>query len=563
MKMIEIFSTLNTEKVLQDKPFENNKKLEKIYIKAVKNSYELGQVVLTPNYDVKSCTMSLSPLVAQDGTLFEETNIEKFYQKYIEVKEISWKETNGQLGWFPDMLLPYDVAVSYKENNISANKNQAIVLIFHITKNQMAGLYKGKLFVNVDGEELECPIEIDVCDVTLPDMQKADSLFCIEYEFVERGEQDISLAMKEAYAETLLRYKQVPRHLPQEKDGVEDFCKAVRTYYYRIPGFSIPMDIADYWGAPRVMDYEYFRKHILGLAKIALEDGINYFEKARNYLMVVDEPQQNETEDATSYTCRRYRETLQMCADEVERFDIPDGIVTKKEIAMTIRQKTYNLVTASYTEKLKGVDIWCPVYKKYTLSEIMPKYKESGKPYWGYSCNAQTYPLPNYHIDDMNSFLSARIKGWIMKDYGVSGNLYYETAFFEQVSYKYGLHVEPTNPYENAMKYPGTNGDGWLFYPGIKYGIKGPIVCNRISYIRDAVQDYDLLWVLENAYKEKGIDVQPLMRSIYDKIHQDTQVTLSSEMFFEIRNNIIDAVLFAKQGKFFDNIVNINREKDN
>ena len=570
MKKIEIFSALNTEKVLQDKHFSDAKKLKKIQIKAVKNSYELGQIVLTPNFDVKNCEFTLSPLVSNEGTFFEELNIEKFYQKYIAVKEVSYIETtkitrdiNGQLGWFPDILLPYDAAVAHKENVISANQNQAIVLIFHIAKNQALGLYKGKIFVTVDEENLEFPIEIEVCDVTLPEMQKVDSLLCMEYEFIERGEQDVSLAMKEAYVEALLKYKQAPRLLPQAEDTVEDFCKAVRKYYHRIPGFSIPMDVAEYWGAPRVMDYEYLRKRVFGLAKISLEDGINYFEKVRNYMLVVDEPQQNKAENATSYACRRYRETLKACADEVDRWDVADGKVSKKEIAATIREKTYNLVTSGYTEKITGVDIWCPVYKSYTFPEKMEKYKASGKPYWGYSCNAQMYPLPNWHIDDMNSFLSARAKGWIMRDYGVSGNLYYETVLFEQLSYKNGLHLEPTDPYANPTKYPGANGDGYLFYPGIKYGIKGPVVCNRLSYIRDAVQDYDLLWLLENSYRERGANPQPLLRSIYDTVHSNTEVTLGSEAFFALKSNVIDAVLYAKVGKFFNDISAIDKGTKN
>ena len=565
MKQVEIYSTFTTDKVLQDKPFSDDKKLKKVRIKGVKNSYETGQIFLVPNFQAQSCTFSLSPLTMEDGTVFEEKDIEKFYQKYIEVKEVShiegknlirW-ETNGQLGWFPDILLPYDVAVSHRENKIDANQNQAIVLIFHITKNQKPGVYTGKIFVTVDAEKVEFPIEIEVCDVLLPDMQKMDSLLCMEYEFIQRGEQDASLAMKEAYVEALLKYKQAPRLLPQIEDTAEDFCRAVRKYYHRVPGFSIPMDVSPYWGAPRVMDYAYFSERVLALAKIALEDGINYFEKVRNYMMTVDEPQQNKAENATSYTCKRYRETLNACADKVEKMDIADGVVSKKEIATTIREKTYNLVTSGHTETITGVDIWCPVYKSYTAPGKLEKYKESGKPYWGYSCNAQMYPLPNWHIDDMNSFLSARAKGWIMKDYGVTGNLYYETVFFEKISYRYGLHLEPTDPYADTMKYPGSNGDGYLFYPGNGYGIKGPIVCNRLLYIRDATQDYDLLWMLENAYNEQGVDAQPLMRSVYNIVHKDTEVTLCSKSFFEVRNKLIDAMVCAKAGKFFADISEI------
>lgn len=562
MKSMEIFTTWNTEKVLQDRSVSQEMKRNTIKITAVKNSYELCQVIVVPNFDVANCGFFLSPLENENGTLFDVMHVEKFYQKYIEVKEISWKEEGGATGWFPDLLLPYDVALAHKENTIRANQNQALVLIFHIDENQEMGTYRGKIAVFADEMRCEIPIEMEVCDVVLPKLQKSDSLFCMEYEFVERGEQDSSLEMKEAYVETLLKYKQFPRSLPQATDTPEDFCKAVRKYYSKVVGFSIPMDVCPYWGAPRKMDYDYFRRHVLALAKISLEDGINYFDKVRNYLITVDEPQQNKVENAASYTCRRYRETLLACADEVERFDFPDAEITKKQVSDAIRKKTYNLITSSYTDQITGVDIWCPVYKKYADAEYLKKCREGGKPYWGYSCNAQTSPLPNYHIDDMNSFLSARVLGTIMKEYGVSGNLYYETVFFEKLSYTNGLHLEPTDAYADAMKYPGTNGDGYLFYPGKRYGMKGPIVCNRLSYIRDAVQDYDLLWVLEKTYEEKGEDAAPLLESVYRAVHEETKVLLTAERFFTLKRAVIQAAVRAKNGEFFKDISQLQKEKE-
>ncbi len=561
MKNKQIFSTHNTVKVLQDKRVRDDVKESAVYVKTAKNAFATGQIIVAPHRDVAACTFSLSELRTESGDVFDSGAIEVFYQKYIEVTQISDKETNGQLGWYPDMLLPYDVAVQHGENTVCAQNNQGIIVVFYASAEQPAGTYTGKGTVRMDGDTQEIDVAVCVCDVTLPDIPRADSLFCMEYEFVGRAEKDTSLQMKETYAQELLRYKQTPRLLPAETDSVEDFCKAVRKYYHRVQGFCIPMDVCEYWGAPRYMDYDYLRRNILGLAKICVEDGVNYFVKARNYFVTADEPSQNGKDDAACGTCEKYRQTLEEAAREIENLPVADTeLITKKEIADTVRTKVYGIMTNPYTEKIKCVDIWCPPYKSYTDEELHRKYKQSGKPYWGYSCNAQTYPLPNYHIDDMNSFLSARVLGYIMKDYGVTGNLYYETVFFEQVSYKGGLHVEPTDPYTNPMKYPGTNGDGYLFYPGIKYGIKAPIVSNRLLYIRDAVQDYDLLCLLEDAYRARGANPDGLLKSIYVALHSNTEVTVNDERFFEIYGKIFNSIAAAQEGIWYDDIRKVRSE---
>jgi hypothetical protein len=300
------------------------------------------------------------------------------------------------------------------------------------------------------------------------------------------------------------------------------------------------------------MDYEYLRENLLAVAKISLEDGINYLDKARNYFETVDEPHLNNIYDRASATCTKYRACLRGVADELEKMDILDHPnLSKKEVAVTIREKVYGLITNQYTARIDDVDIWCCGYKWYITEAARKTYKDWGKPYWGYTCNAQNYPFPNYHIDDMNTFLSSRVLGWIMHHYGISGNLYYETTFFENVSFKDGMHLEPTDPYTNPMKYPGTNGDGYLFYPGIKYGIKGPIVSNRLMFIREAVDDYELLRILDELYQKNGENSFAVLQSLYSSIHNRTEVTIGSEEFFKTRERLLDLIISAKEGNFF------------
>ena len=53
---------------------------------------------------------------------------------------------------------------------------------------------------------------------------------------------------------------------------------------------------------------------------------------------------------------------------------------------------------------------------------------------------------------------------------------------------------------------PRSTGDGVLFYPGYEVGINGPIASYQMKSLRRGVQDYEYLWLLRAAGKEKEAD---------------------------------------------------------
>ena len=118
------------------------------------------------------------------------------------------------------------------------------------------------------------------------------------------------------------------------------------------------------------------------------------------------------------------------------------------------------------------------------------------------------------------------------------------------------MHLEPTDPYENPMKYPGTNGDGYLFYPGIKYGIKGPIISNRLLFIRESVDDYELLTILETLYRENNVNPKQIFKSLYAELHMDTEVRIDGKEFFRIREKLISLILSAKSNQCIGKTMN-------
>ena len=47
------------------------------------------------------------------------------------------------------------------------------------------------------------------------------------------------------------------------------------------------------------------------------------------------------------------------------------------------------------------------------------------------------------------------------------------------------------------------NGDGLLYYPGYDVGIEGPVASFALKSLRRGAQDYEYLWLLKQAGREK------------------------------------------------------------
>lgn len=542
---VEIFGSYITEKILRDVKADDSQKLTAEFsIVSAKGETEDSQIVLTPKKDVKSCTISVSELTMEDGTEFPAESISLYYQKYIEITTRSDGYTNNPFGFYPDMLLPYEKAVEYKENTIKGGENQSIILSAKVSEAQKAGIYTGKATIVLDDIVKEIPIKIEVKDVTLPAEKHLLTNYNTDYVLIVDGELNDTIDMYNAYCDTLLEYNVTPRRLPGWAD-VEFFKTQIRNYYDRVSSYEIPTDQTSSFSP------EKLREYLQAVVEISLEDGRNYFEKARYWLYSVDEPIQNNRVDAANQTFDDFHATVTAFADEVENLDIPDnGNVTKQLLAEEIRNAKA-LLTTYYSELLEDIDIWCPPIANMNKTADREYYEEEAEnEYWVYTLNTSTNYQPSLHIDNVNGLNSSRILGWICNDYGISGRLYYQSCYQQKVSYTGGFHYEKCDPYNDPMRYPGTNGDGFVLYPGARYGIFGPIASNRLVSIRDSIDDYELLYQLENKYLEAGYDASEILSVIYDSLYSGVYVSAGGAELFNAREQLFNLHALADKGVY-------------
>ena len=77
---VKVCTTNSLEKVLQNKAFDSG--TTKLQLKAFKNEYEAAQIIMTPDYDVRSYTLKLNDLACGNNKLSKD-NFDLYHEMYI------------------------------------------------------------------------------------------------------------------------------------------------------------------------------------------------------------------------------------------------------------------------------------------------------------------------------------------------------------------------------------------------------------------------------------------------------------------------------------------------
>jgi Domain of unknown function (DUF4091) len=144
-----------------------------------------------------------------------------------------------------------------------------------------------------------------------------------------------------------------------------------------------------------------------------------------------------------------------------------------------------------------AVDIWCPLFSLFR-GESAAQRQALGETVWAYTALCQGEPTPWWHID--YPLLNYRVPAWIAWRYRIRGLLYWGGL-------SYWSAVD--DPWTQPESYRGSgvlqqgakglvfNGEGMLVYPARAVGYDGIVPSVRLKALRDAVEDYEYLAILE------------------------------------------------------------------
>ena len=538
---------------------------------------EVGQLILTPkedaNYDIQLSDLTLD---GQPSVTYPASQVNVYTALYVNVGNLYNGRTRGMTtGYYPDTMLPWEAAKRSGVNRLYAGKNQSVYFDFQIPLHQTPGLYHGTYQVTVSGFTYDIPVTLKVRDLTVSPAVTSLSLFLDDWTYY-LGEYEGTQRMLDLYHQALMDYRLCPSKLVTDTSYTQEdaayYAEKVAELYHegrdesrygegadRFTNYCVPVSPAS-----ESVFANQLNLYLGEIAKVSCREGVNLLDRARLYF--IDEPEGNRAYDYTRTMSAWYESAKLAVSSAIEQsrafykttYGVNDSFVT----AMVDSVKNlHNIITQSYMEKYEEyVETWCPLFDSYDTPSNVAKYQEDNPDErWWYGCVIPMTPYPTYHIDDLG--FSPRIVGWLQALYGVKGNLYWAVDSYAPYSnilseggYAYRF---PEEYYDDASIYDICNGEGYLFRPGKKYGVDGPIPTARITSIRDGLEEYELLENLKTIYRSTsesiGItcDAESNIRDLLSALASGMQIGGTVADFEAARQSLLDLCEFTKSGAVF------------
>lgn len=553
-------------------------------IQTGKSEYESGQIIITATRDIKSYDLELSDLTKEgdSSVTFSKENIAVYNQKYINVEQAyEYNDPRSTPGEYPDALIPMEKAKKYGENSVTlgngvSERNQGIWVTFHTPLNTQAGQYTGNFKLTADGETVDVPVSLTVWDFDFAQNYTARNCFLYENSYIGWGELDTSQDMHDAYGDALLEFRVQPHIYVSDLD----ICKEEDIEFYadevlrrasdpRCTVVFVPFKLTAYYEDnfdTRLHD-GYMEKMIDAYVKRSLDSydaqtgtGVNIIAKTMTYFTFIDEPQmQNHLEARTQEVMKRFKKLRSDIAEKYAAQYTQDRATITDEKELAFRKEVYDAiegirsaVTAPYLDELNEVETFCPLVDEYDTAENRALYADDDMRWW-YTAVGPKYPYPSYHIDNTDGLMSARLMSWMQADYDVIGNLYFMVTNYRYSATDGDRFLEDAYD-SSARSYLEANGDGFLFYPGKRYGLNEPIATVRLHAIRDGLEEYETLTALKGIYETisrkcgEQFSFANIYGSMSETLYEGTKCRTRQEFFDRARTLMANLAVLAGMG---------------
>lgn len=553
---LEVWSAASSVKIRREDTGYENKGAAALDFTCVKGETESMQLMLTPKDKILSYDLIPSGLSDGAGHTIEASAFEVYAEWYYDIRLRSNKSALYPAGAYPDALIPLDLSKKAGENTVEANFNQGIWVVVKVARDMPAGVYRGNFTLKADALSVDIPVTVTVYDAVLPEQATMGTIFLNRREHVAIGEHDGSEEIMVRYFDEMLDYRITLCDVPVYTDDPDDYAEFIDERFdnpnlttYIIP-YKTVSATSPRIGAYTTIDAEYFKSRVKALARRSTADR-DLVKDAMLYIYsVTDEPELYEGSE--EQVVEIHGDVQKMKSDivtELKRED-PDFFADKGDLENSINKIRMIITCSVQSTILKGhVDTYCPTLDRFhTESERrdIDNARQAGSEIWWYGCIGPRNPYCNYHIDD--NILGARLMSWMQADYDVVGNLYYDISQYPLTSTYDNNPYVPCDPYYQPYRWDNSqavNGDGFLVYPGSKYGYFGFLPSIRLMSIRDGMEEYELLKDIEKNYGElaeyygRDINAKSLLSGMYSKVYTGTMPTTDAALFDATRLELL------------------------
>ena len=422
-------------------------------IAAARGEYEAAQLVLSASKPLRGVRVCTGHLRRRRIGSISNRNIEVRYACYVPMP------VHGRSA--PDPLPLLD------QIDVEPGKNLPIFVIVRVPRNARAGIYTAPVQIEWEGGKTQTTLTLTVWDFSLPKKPSCVTAFGYIKDLIAQAH---GLEMQSARAQEL----------------AAKYCAMMLDYGlspFHIPAPYSSRETRRFLEDPRLTSFviEYSENDDELAETIRLLKDRGWWSKG--YFYIQDEPCNEEQ-------YQRLRQTSQ----RVKSF-APDARI----VSPFFRRPEFDETKSIFDLAADDVNIWCISSHHYDLDPVVReqyhKMKNRGDTLWWYVCCGPGSPYCNFFVE--MSGMQHRMLFWQQKMNHVEGLLYWCTTYWNSDPSQ-GTGNDPwTDMATVKFINPNIYGDGSLFYPGNKVGFDGPVLSQRMLIIRDGIEDFEYLTILQ------------------------------------------------------------------
>ncbi len=494
-----VWTLSSWERVLRSSPAQP---LKPAALHAAGNEWESFQIALRSVEPVRVLDIEIRPPVKEGGKRIPAAGIRRYRAHQLHVTQPTNRNDSFTAGWYPDALIPFRIpteSVPLQPPRFRAvpfavppGETHTFWVDIYVPEGTEPGDYHGEAIVQLDGDRrVAVPIALYVWPFTLPKRAAMKTQFgSPAARILSWYRHQVAAGKLPSVPDESTLYKRCaeltsahrcnsyppPQLLPARpgQDGSfelsEEQAAGLRAFMRssHVNALTVP--------APRrfFKNPEGERKHIVAYMRSwdRLLDRVGEPELLC-YTYLIDEPNDPE---AYAHT-RRWGGLIRKAKSRVK-------------VLVTEQTTPQN---PAWGNLYGAVDIWVPLFSLFDPQSAAARQAQ-GEAIWTYTALCQGKPTPWWHLD--YPLLNYRIPCWIAWSYQVQGLLYWGG-----LSYWRAVDDPWTQPetYRTKGKHPRVfNGEGSLLYPAVAVGFHGAVPSMRLKAIRDGLEDFDYLVVLES-----------------------------------------------------------------
>ena len=495
----KVWTVTETRRVLREDVAEDS---VDVRLAAARGEWESFQVLMRSDQPAQGINVVPGDLAGLDGAEIAASTARLHRQHQFHLTIPTCRNDAFRPGWYPDALIPFNHPTTRQPLSggrfdavpfdLPANETHGFWVDVFVPTEAKPGEYRGTYQVTAaDGGAIEIPVALKVWDFALPRVSTlqtalgspADRMRSYYSQRAKDGketEPDDWAAVDEQCAEMLSRHR---INATPPTGSLAPVAQTDGTF--RIPDEQIH-------AFREFVDRHHVNAFCVPHPRSAVKDPIEQRERLHAWLKSWDRAaEQLDRPDVVFYTYLKDEPNEEEAYHYVQKWGraIREA---KSVVKVMVVEQTWTQNEA-WGDLYGAIDIWCPLFPLFK-AESAAKRQALGETIWTYTALCQRDKTPWWHTDF--PLLNYRVPTWIAWRYRMRGLLYWGgMSYWRDVDDPWTepgtLDRRDRNP---KLMY---NGEGSLVYPARAVGYDGIAPSLRVKALRDAIEDYEYLAILE------------------------------------------------------------------